>query len=59
MGDDMRKMNTADLVDLFSLLDQRKAELPIFVATNMLRIPGVPPLESDVVALSASLADLR
>ncbi len=58
-GENKRRMNTADLVDLYSMLDRKKAPLPSFVAASMNRIPGVRPLESDVVALSASLADLK
>lgn len=58
-GDNRRKMNTADLLDTYSLIDRQKASLPLFVAGSMMRIPGIRPLESDVVALSASLADLR
>jgi hypothetical protein len=58
-GENRRKMNTADLLDIFSLIDRQNASLPLFVAGSMMRIPGIRPLESDVVALSASLADLR
>ena len=52
-------MNTAALVDLFNLLDCKKTSLSLFVAASMNKITGVRPLESDVVALSASLADLK
>ena len=35
------------------------AKLPLFVAGSMARIPGIRFLEADVVALSASIADLK
>ena len=47
------------MIDTYSLLDRKKAKLLLFVAANMMRIPGICPLESDVVALSASFTDLR
>ena len=34
-------------------------KIPTFVAANISRIPGVKPLEADIVALSAGLADLK
>jgi hypothetical protein len=57
--DNKRRMNTADLIDLYGVLDRKKASLPCFVAANMSRIPGIRSLESDVMALSASLGDLK
>ena len=41
------------------MLDRWKAILQLFVAGSMMRILSIRPLESYVVALSASLADLR
>ena len=50
-------MNTIDLIDTHIMFDRQKATLPLFVAVSMARITGI--LESDVVALSTSLADLK
>jgi hypothetical protein len=58
-GDNERKMSASDQLELCSLLDRQKVSLLLFVAGSMLRIPCVRPLDNDVVALSASLADLR
>ena len=58
-SDNKKKIYTADLVELYSILDRKKAVLRLFVAANLLKIPGFKPLECDVVASSASLADLR
>lgn len=58
-GDNRRKMMTNDLIDLYGFMDRRKADLPLFVAASMARIPGIRPLECDVVALSVSLSDLK
>jgi hypothetical protein len=58
-GDDRKKLDVADIVHLFDLLDQKKVQLPTFVAANLSRIPGLKPLDGDVLSLSATVVDLN
>ncbi len=58
-GDDRKKLDVADIVQLYELLDQKKVIFPIFTAANMSRIPGIKPLEGDILALSASVNELK
>jgi len=47
-GDGRQKADVVDLLDLWEVLDTGKADLPIFVAANMKRIPPITVSESDV-----------
>lgn len=58
-GDDRKKLDVADIVHLYEVLDQKKASFPLFVAANMGRIPGLKPLEGDLLLLSATVTDLK
>ena len=59
LGNDRKKLDVSNIVHLFELLDQKKVVFPVFVATNISRIPGIKPLESDILALSASVNELK
>ena len=50
-GDCKRKLDTADLLNLYQDLDVRQAKLPFFVAAVMSKIPGIRPIDSDVISL--------
>ena len=50
-GDDRKKLDVADTVQLFEALDKMKIVLSIFVAANMSRIPGMKPLNGDILSL--------
>ncbi len=58
-GDDRKKLDVADIMQIFDLLDKKKAKLPMFVAANMNRIPGLKPLDGEVVTLTANVNDLK
>ena len=52
-------MDDADILNLFSEPNTKKAVLSLFVVGSLEKVPGVRPLESDVAALSANLVDLK
>ena len=58
-GDWKRKLDTADLLNLFQDLDVRQAKFHFFVAAVMFKILGIRPIDSDVVSLSATVVDLK
>ena len=58
-GDDRKKLDVADIMHLYELLDKKKVKIPTFVAANINRISGMKPLDGDVLTLSASVTDLK
>ena len=58
-GDGHQKADVVDLLDLWEVLDKGKADLPIFVAANMKRIPPITVSESDVGVLSVHVMEMK
>ncbi len=58
-GDNKKKMDVQDLLELYAKLDKKKVELPLFVAASMAKVPGDRPTECDVSAFAANLFDLK
>jgi hypothetical protein len=59
-GENKRRLDTDDLLQLYGVLDVNKVVLPIYVAADLARIP--PPVNSaqfEVTRLSSSVDDLR
>jgi len=55
-GDNKRKLECEDILNLFSFVDGSLATLPTFAAVNLLRLPTVSP--NDVYSLAASVSTL-
>ena len=58
-GDNRRRLDADDILELFSCLDVKKAVLPVFVDVKMSRLPSVKTSDVDVCSLAASVAELR
>ena len=59
-GENKRRLDTEDLLQLYGVLDVNKVVLPIYVAADLARIP--PPVNSaqfEVKRLSSSVDELR
>lgn len=54
-GDNKRKMDCEDILDLFALMDKSACNMPMFVAANLQRLPTVSPGDVDVYGLAASV----
>ena len=54
-GDNKRKLETDDILEIIAKLDKAKAKLPTFVAANLSRIPSVLPGMADVATLTATV----
>jgi len=57
-GDNKRKLECEDILNLFSFVDGSLATLPTFAAVNLLRLPTVSPSDVDVYSLAASVSTL-
>lgn len=57
-GDNKRKLDCDDILELFMFADSHGCQLPTFVVANLKRVPSVVPGEVDVYALASSLAAL-
>ena len=51
--------NFAYILGLVDLLDQKKIELPVFVAVKLHRLPKMTPSDVDTVNLAETVADLK
>ena len=58
LGDSKKRLYTRDLLELYGKLDNEKADLPLFVPTVFVKVPGDTPAECDVSVFAASLTDL-
>ena len=57
--DNKKRLDCKDMVDMFVDLDKQKVILPTFFAVNLAKIPGVRPIEGDIMAINASLYDMK
>jgi hypothetical protein len=57
-GNNKRKMECEDILNMFSLADDVKCMLPSFVAANLQRVPSVAPGDVDVYVMAATVAAL-
>ena len=57
-GDNKRKLECEDILNLFGFVDGSLATLPTFAAVNLLRLPTVLPSDVDVYSLAASVSTL-
>ena len=58
-SDNKKKLDTKDLLELYTKLDKEKAMLPLFVAATLAKVPGDTPAECDVSVFAATLSDLK
>jgi hypothetical protein len=54
-----RELDTADIIALYSDLDKVKAQLPVFTAANLKRIPNFAPDATDICSLTMNVAVLQ
>lgn len=57
-GGSKRKREAEDIIQIYSLLDAKKVCLPMYVASNVLRIPSFRPEDADVCAMAANINSL-
>ena len=57
-GDNKRKLECEDILNLFGFVDGSSATLPTFAAVNLLRLPTVSPSDVDVYSLAASVSTM-
>ena len=58
-GDNKRRLDVDDIYNLMVQLDQLKVTLPVYVASDLTRIPPINPSEADVCALAVNMGHLR
>ncbi len=58
-GDSKKRLDTQDILELYTKLDKEKAKLPLFVAASLAKIPGDTPAECDVSTFAASVSELK
>lgn len=58
-GNNKRRLDTTDILELFGVLDQANITLPSFVALNLSRVPPFMPDATDFCALAASVEYLH
>jgi hypothetical protein len=58
-GDNKKRLDIQDLLELYTRLDKEKAAIPLFVAASLAKIPGDSPAECDVSVFAVSLSDLK
>ena len=51
-GDSKRRLDAEDLTGLFTCLNAKKIELPVFDAVKASRLPSVRPADADVCSLA-------
>jgi len=57
-GDNKRKLECEDILNLFSFADSSLCTLPTFAAVNLRRLPSVSPSDVDVYSLAASVSTM-
>ena len=57
-GDNKRKADCEDILDLFAFADKAACTMPTFVAANLQRVPTVSPGDVDVYGLAVSVTTL-
>jgi len=57
-GDNKRKMECEDILNLFSFMDSVQCTMPKFVAADLQRIPTVQPGDVDVYSIAANFSTL-
>ena len=58
VSDNKRRLDCEDLINLYTVLDQNKVDLPLFVAGDLNRVPTVSPGEVDMFVLASTVAHL-
>ena len=58
-GDNKKRLDYKDMVDMFVDHDKQKVISPTFVAVSLAKIPGVRPIEGDIMAINVSLYDMK
>ena len=58
-GDNKRRHDTQDIIELYGVVDRIKITLPRFVAANLARLPPFEPDATDFCALAASVEFLH
>jgi len=58
-GDNKRKLDFEDIVNLWAQLDAAKVTFPLYAAVNLTRIPTVKPTEADICMLAANMSTLK
>jgi hypothetical protein len=56
--DNKRKIECDDILGLFALVDNAKCELPIFVASDLKRVPTVAPGDVDIYGMASTINSL-
>jgi len=58
-GDNKRKLDFEDIINLWAQLDAAKVTFPLYAAVNLSRIPTVKPTEADICTLAANMSSLK
>ena len=58
-SDNKKKLDTQNLLELYTKLDKEKAMSPLFVAATLAKVLGDTPAECDVLVSAATLSDLK
>ena len=58
-GDNKRKLETDDILEIIAKLDKATVKLPTLVAANLSRIPSVIPGMADVATLTATVSIIK
>jgi hypothetical protein len=58
-GQGKRKREVEDVIQIYTLLDVRKAILPTFVASNAQRIPTFKPEDVDACSIASNISQLQ
>jgi len=58
-GDDKKRLDTDDILNLYVDLDLGKANLPRFTAADLSRIPHYQPHATDICLLTAAVLQLQ
>lgn len=58
ISDIKKQQDCADLLKLYSFLDEKKVDLPRFMAGNLSRLPTVKPGEVDIYCMAVSITNM-
>jgi len=58
-GDNKRKLDFEDIINLWAQLDAAKVAFPFYAAVNLTGIPTVKPTETDIDMLAANMSSLK
>ena len=58
-GDNKRKLDFEDIMNLWAQLDASKVTFPLYAAVNLTRIPTVKPSEADICTLAMNMSSLK